>query len=382
MQLRTSSTLLIFTLPPDSGALAMIGIYDYVAKSFATCSINFLHWLSYFHTGRSLQQAIADHESISRTDVLSQISSLQEHGCLVEVGSDLQLMQADYCHRWNWGGIVAAFHYASLNNSFLTPDESTADQAERSLEHAQPNLTWRPREDAAIELPPVSESSALDHLLLLDQRRTNRTTNCYTLKLEELSACLFAAAGIPRFVTTPTGELPLTFSPSGGARNPYECYVVINRCETLAPGVYHYSGLTHEIEMISDLPNSYSTAELLAGQDWANGMSAVVFLVAYLERSMWKYQDSNAYRVVLIEAGHRAQNLMTTATALDLTVCPTAALAHDKVMDALRIEDKLLCTPLYALTIDKPVSNMDVHSPNFNLKSGMLRLFNKQPQLA
>ena len=64
-------------------------------------------------------------------------------------------------------------------------------------------------------------------------------------------------------------------------------------------------------------------------------MPCIIFLVAYLERTMWKYSDSNAYRVVLIEAGHIGQNIMLAATQAGLSACPTAALAHSAIKDLL-----------------------------------------------
>jgi nitroreductase len=61
----------------------------------------------------------------------------------------------------------------------------------------------------------------------------------------------------------------------------------------------------------------------------------------------------NAYRVVLIEAGHIGQNIMLAATAKGLTACPTAALSHSVIRDAIGLE-RMTDTPIYALTIGVP----------------------------
>jgi SagB-type dehydrogenase family enzyme len=180
------------------------------------------------------------------------------------------------------------------------------------------------------------------------------------LSLQEIGDCLFSAFGITCHVKTQVALLPLSLAPSGGARNPYEPFVIIRRCEGLAPGVYHYSGLKHELTLLRKLPEGFSIAQMLGGQDWAEDMAAVIFMVANFERSMWKYQDSNAYRVILIEAGHRAQNLMATAATHGLTACPTAALAHAKVHETLGLPDQILQTPVYALTLDRALPNEDV----------------------
>ncbi len=93
---------------------------------------------------------------------------------------------------------------------------------------------------------------------------------------------------------------------------------------------------------------------MLGNQDWVDAMPCIVFLVAYLERTMWKYSDSNAYRVVLIEAGHIGQNIMLAATQAGLSACPTAALAHSRDPKSCLGLTRLTHAPLYALTLSYP----------------------------
>jgi nitroreductase len=68
---------------------------------------------------------------------------------------------------------------------------------------------------------------------------------------------------------------------------------------------------------------------------------------------MWKYEDANAYRVVLIEAGHIGQNMMLAATSHGLSACPTAALCHSAIKRLLGL-DRFTDAPIYALTIAAP----------------------------
>ncbi len=82
-------------------------------------------------------------------------------------------------------------------------------------------------------------------------------------------------------------------------------------------------------------------------------MTCAIILCASLDRTMWKYPDPNAYRVVLIEAGHIGQNIMLAATEKGLTACPTAALSHSLIRDAAGL-DSITDTPLYALTLGVP----------------------------
>ena len=94
-------------------------------------------------------------------------------------------------------------------------------------------------------------------------------------------------------------------------------------------------------------------SELVGGQDWADEMPCVIVLCASLERTMWKYDDPNAYRVVLIEAGHIGQNIMLAATRNGLSACPTAALNHATIRECVSLK-RLTDAPVYALTLAVP----------------------------
>jgi len=69
---------------------------------------------------------------------------------------------------------------------------------------------------------------------------------------------------------------------------------------------------------------------------------------------MWKHGDPNAYRVILIEAGHIGQNIMLAATEYVLTACPTAAINHARVKAMLGM-GKITQAPIYALSLSVPV---------------------------
>ena len=99
----------------------------------------------------------------------------------------------------------------------------------------------------------------------------------------------------------------------------------------LEPGFYHYSACDHDLG--GSKPTTAETLELVGGQDWADEMPCLIILCAMLDRTMWKYDDANAYRVVLIEAGHIGQNIMLAATSIGLSACPTAALNHTTIRD-------------------------------------------------
>jgi SagB-type dehydrogenase family enzyme len=353
---RTSPTLIVMPASNEDKSPGNIGVYDYLTKKYAYVSISNIYWLEYFAEKKSWPQVLLDHKSANPEALSYDIANLTNLGFLV-VGDGAEAKKYDqFSKEWKWDLSSALFHFTILDNEFESQDESTAIQLSKLEQDEQPTLTWT-NGARAVALPSPFSGKSADLLSLMAKRRTNRTNSGHELTNEELSTCLFAGIGITSYVETPTGNLPLSMTPSGGARNPFEAFVILNRGAELVPGVYHYSGSEHSLQKLeSAVPEQLH--QLLANQEWTKDMAAVIILVAVLERTMWKYSDANAYRVVLIEAGHIAQNIMVAATNMGLCACPTAALAHGPLSEHLGLE-ALTHTPVYALTLEKPLPNTD-----------------------
>jgi SagB-type dehydrogenase family enzyme len=123
--------------------------------------------------------------------------------------------------------------------------------------------------------------------------------------------------------------------------------------EEVPPAIYHYSALHHSIHVIArdGLP---APGAMLGNQRWADAAGIVIFLVANFGRTMWKYRHPNAYRVILIEAGHIAQNMALAATEVNLVTCPTCAITDWLVEKALGL-NPLQESAVYALAIGTQV---------------------------
>lgn len=312
---------------------------NYLTKNTFVCSSELLHLLE---TGSGWLDA----------DVIGDPQTIQEllkHDVLVAENSDLAKREAEFKGAWRWGLPTALMHFCVQDADYVTIEESERQQVERASAVPQPELFMR-NCPGAIRLPDAMGNN--DLLQLMARRRTNRTAAAPTITLNQLSDCLFAGLGITGETTNCVGSLPLGMTPSGGARNPYEAFVISRRVEGLDPGVYHYSAADHDLGRLTtnELPE---LSDLVGGQDWADEMPCLVLLSASLDRTMWKYADANAYRVVLIEAGHIGQNIMLAATQQGLSACPTAALNHSAIKRLLG-QDRLTDAPIYALTIARP----------------------------
>jgi len=183
-----------------------------------------------------------------------------------------------------------------------------------------------------IELPTFDDAvTCPSYLDLLDGRRSERVYTDTAMTQEQLAFMLWSAQGIQS--TRGKGGVS-TFRPvpSGGARHPFELYIVVKNVEGLDPGLYHYIPTEHIgekkviIERLGPLFDDYETNmnQLLVGQKWAVKAPVFLFISCIPYRAEWRYSDA-AHRVMLIDLGHVGQNLMLSATALGLGSCCLAA---------------------------------------------------------
>ena len=97
-----------------------------------------------------------------------------------------------------------------------------------------------PEDAALIELVPL-ENITVGTMPLIEaikRRRSHRQFTPDPLTLEELSFLLWATQGVSRVIRY--GQTVLRTVPSGGARHPFETYLLVNRVNELQPGLYRY----------------------------------------------------------------------------------------------------------------------------------------------
>lgn len=294
-----------------------------------------------------------EEEAYIHTDV----GCLEEFGVIVRCGSHAEKLDEDYASRWKWGLPAALFHFSVQGNSFASSVETEEKQiVATAISPSPPLFDTNDCYPQQFSLPKVNlHSGPLD---LMARRRTVRQYTGRVLAIEELSDILFSGMGITSFTKNCVCDLPLSMTPSGGARNPYEAYVFARNVDGLESGTYHYSATEHSLGRLAGLPADPLGA-LAGNQDWVDDAACLIVLCAHFERTMWKYDDPNAYRVVLIEAGHIGQNMMLAGTSHKQTVCATAALTHDLLYKTLNIQDRITIAPIYAFAVGEP--KVDAH---------------------
>lgn len=344
MLLRTSHALIMC---PDDGQT--VG-FNFLKQSSFVCNEHLLTLLHFLNEWRPVDQLGEIFPDFSTKDIEDCIHDLIEVGAVIEKGSAQEQEEIRKIESWEWGVPSAMLHYCEQNRRFLSRERAEDMQRERAKYKPLPDAyKLNCKYDTVRSLPQaLGKGNVLD---LMSMRRTEREIPLAPIELETLSDCLFAGMGITAETENCVSSLPLSMTPSGGARNPYEAYVYARQVDGLASGFYHYSAVEHSLGLIK-CENLENPASLVGDQPWVNNMAAIVFLCADFTRTMWKYQDNNAYRVILIEAGHIGQNIMLSATEHGCTACPSAALAHGEIAEHLDLDHDLQ-SPIYALMIGK-----------------------------
>lgn len=343
------SEALVFT-PSDGQFIA----YNFLEKSVFECSSDLLDLLSRLKDWTEFGDLQNDLPDFSQEEVEGILEGLVSVGAVVREGSSDAEKEQEYASAWTWGLPTALMHFSVQDNPFITVAEAEDLQREKAQSVGLIEL-HRPNGAGAMKLPDPMKGK--DLIRLMAKRRTVRRALSVPIKLEQVSDCLFSGLGITGWMRNCVGMLPLSMTPSGGGRNPYEAYVFARNVEGLERGVYHYSALDHSLERVADLGDDDITS-LIGGQEWGDDKPCMILLCAHMERTMWKYEDPNAYRVIMIEAGHIGQNIMLVATENGLTACPTAALNHARAKEILGLKD-ITQAPIYALTLSAPLVEAD-----------------------
>lgn len=222
---------------------------------------------------------------------------------------------------------------------------------DQELRLPQPPLIKQKVSEEIIKLPMDFEHLPLkkDFLEVIQARRSNRVYTQEGISLLTLSYLLWCTQGVKELRGKAYATLRTV--PSGGARHPFECYMVIQNVEGLKPGLYHYLPMEHALEFLGDIcalekmqdqdsvdvvhddalqHAKQSAAEdfintSLCGQKWAAKADVVFYYSFVCYRAEWRY-GVYAHRVVLIDAGHVTENLYLACASLELGACAVGAL--------------------------------------------------------
>lgn len=187
----------------------------------------------------------------------------------------------------------------------------------------------REREAAAepLRLPSPRTTGDMPLFQALAERRSCREFDDRPLSLEQVAQLCWAAQGI-------SDERGYRTAPSAGALYPVTLLTVT------ADGVAVYRPEEHALERRSDGDVRRKLRAGALDQDFVSEAPLCLVVAVDVERTARKY-GRRAERYCLLEAGHVAQNVLLTATALGLGAVPVGAFEDAEIADVLDLPANL-----------------------------------------
>jgi len=288
-------------------------------------------------------------DELAQTHPRAILQALQDKGLLIaQADGDAAAREADeFLRDTHWRGLDAVAHRFSRWRSVDTVEaqrrfgEETDQTFLERLGTSPAPVRERVPASQRQKLPAAGDS-ALDQLLA--RRVTCRNYDmARKLDLAQFGAAMYRAFGARAVDEYAPGIVLLKKgAPSAGGLHPVEAYVLVQRVDGIAPGLYHYHPAAHALEPIremdsAELENLAKTC--LGGQPYFAEAHVVVALTGRFARNFWKYRNhAKAYRAVILDAGHLSQTLYLAATELGLGAFVTAGVNEVQIEEAFGLE--------------------------------------------
>jgi SagB-type dehydrogenase family enzyme len=254
-----------------------------------------------------------------------------------------------------WNPEAGFFHMVTKDVRFVPSGRSKGNDGDV----AEPVRVPVKRYPGAAHIDLPAPDGPPEFSRIVRRRRTWRRFSRTPVTKQDLATILGFSVGIQQWMRlTPTLEVPLKTSPSGGARHPIECYIVARDVDGIAPGLYHYSAHRHVLAKLRSGASAAQVRSYLPRSGYFARASAVALFTAVFKRQLSRYPYSRAYRASLIEAGHVCQMFCLTATALGMAPFSLMALADSIIERDLGI-DGITETVLYAAGVGRPPANTE-----------------------
>jgi SagB-type dehydrogenase family enzyme len=198
-----------------------------------------------------------------------------------------------------------------------------------------------PDDAVLIDLVPP-EDFTLGQMPVIDAIRSRRSRREYSqalLTLDELSFLLWATQGASKIGSGPKdvlwrGTALLRTVPSGGARHPFETYLLIRRVEGLDLGLYRYLPLEHKLLFQAEYDSLKGKMNRAWGSRNMFTECAVTFIWTVIPyRTEWRYTIVSP-KIIAQDSGHVCQNLYLACESIGAGTCAVGAY-DQKMLDDL-----------------------------------------------
>lgn len=325
-----------------------------------------LHHCASGITHDDLSKALqADGFDITEEDLAAAELDLLQAGLLLDTAAGEQ--QASLIGQnpsWSyWGPEAQYFHFATKDAPYVVKaTKESVDYYDEMVNSPQPPLIKRYAMADRLPLPRVRSDLPQKFSEVLLARRTVRDFTDAPVGVEQLSVLCDLAFAPQQFVNAdPFGALPLRTYANAGARSELEVYVNAIKVEGVDPGLYHYNGIEHSLELIGDVLSCADMGYLSYEQDMCSAAAVSFFVTARVDRVGHKYRNPRALRAIYADGGHLAQAFGMIATACGLGAWQTLAFRDTEIEEKLGI-DGVVETVIYLLGTGIPVPE-SAHTP-------------------
>jgi putative peptide maturation dehydrogenase len=288
-------------------------------------------------------------DELAKTHPRATLQALLDKGLLIaQADGDATAREADeFLRDTHWRGLDAVAHRFSRWRSVDTVEAQRrfgeeTDQTFLERLGTSPAPVRERVEPSRRRKLPAAGDSPLDRLFARRVTCRNYDT-ARQLDFAQFGAAMYRAFGARAVDEYAPGIFLLKKgAPSAGGLHPVEAYVLVQRVDGIAPGLYHYHPAAHALEPIREM----DAAELeklaktcLGGQPYFAEAHVVVALTGRFARNFWKYRNhAKAYRAVILDAGHLSQSLYLAATELGLGAFVTAGVNEVQIEQAFGLE--------------------------------------------
>jgi SagB-type dehydrogenase family enzyme len=331
---------------------------NFLTHSIVSASPVAFRILCFFNDWRHAEDVAAELPEFSPHSVQTAVRQLVANKFLLEENSPAVKQDEKLAKEWAHWLPHGSFHFSTRNITYITPEAGRL-AAKGFLRHsAQPSFYKSISGAKRIPLTRPSQPEG-EFLRALLGRRTHREFSPQPITRDKISTLLYYTFGVTGYLKAPVyGMLPLTTSPSGGARHPIEAYMVALRVKGLPRGIYHYNTRNHELELVRNGATRARVLKYAEGQTHVGNAAAVLLMTAVFPRTMWKYRSARAYRVVLLDSGHVCQTFCLVASWLGLAPFCTAVFSEKRIEEDLRV-DGISESAMYVAGVGMPVESAE-----------------------
>lgn len=205
-------------------------------------------------------------------------------------------------------------------------------------------------EDAKLVSLVSPEEFTIGRMPLIEAIKRRRSRRVYTeenLTLEELSFLLWVTQGISKITRRDVSEedsralarsrAVLRTVPSGGARHPFETYLLVNRVKGVESGLYRYLPLENKLCLLRINPKLTDEVHEASSEQYVKNSAVTFIWTAIPYRTEWRYNFLSP-KIIAQDSGHMCQNLYLACEAIRAGTTAIGAYDQKKMDNVLGVD--------------------------------------------